>query len=135
MKELLPLKGLRGRRLSDLDRAFEDFFQTSGSIRLDVQEKDDEYIVEAELPGFKKEEVTVELTDETLTIKASKEEKKEEEKKNYLHKERRYESMSRQVYLPGALEDGVKAKLSDGMLKITIKRTAREKSGNKIEIE
>lgn len=135
MRNLLPIRRLGDRGFLDFYRTMDDFFLDTGSIKLDVQEKDDEYVVEAEVPGFKKEEISIEIADETLTISAKREEKTEEEKKNYIHKERKYESVSRSIYLPGAVDEGIKAKLNDGMLSIDIPKDKKEKQKNKIEIE
>ena len=135
MKNYLPIRRMGDRGFLDFYKSMDDFFLTPGSIKVDVQEKDDEYIVDAEVPGFKKEEISVEITDETLTISAKREEKTEEEKKNYIHKERKYESVSRSLYLPGAVDEGIKAKLNDGMLSIHIPKDKKERPKNKIEIE
>ena len=135
MRNLLPIRRMGDRGFLDFYKTMDDFFLSAGTIKLDVQEKDEEYIVEAEVPGYKKEEISVDLSDETLTISAKREERKEEEKKNYVHKERKYESASRSIYLPGAIEEGIKAKLSDGMLSINVPKNKKEKSRSKIEIE
>lgn len=135
MKNNLPMKKSGDRAFVDFTRMMDDFFLTTNKIKLDVQEKENEYIVEAEVPGYKKEEISVDLVDETLTISAEKEEKIDEEKKNYIHKERKYESASRSIYLRDAAEEGVKAKLQDGMLMITIPKEKKEKPKSKIEVE
>lgn len=126
------------------DDAFEDFFKgrwplmrglSKGSFRLDVQENDKDYLVEAELPGVKKEEVKMLLDDGRLSISVEREENVDEEKKNYVHKERHYSSMSRSVYLPGAKTVGIKAKMEGGILSITVPKEEKADTSYKIDIE
>lgn len=105
------------------------------TFKLDVQDKDKEYLIQADLPGIKKEEVKVDLDAGRLTISVEREEKIDEEKKNYVHKERRYSSMSRSIYLADAKSDGIKAKLEDGVLNISIPKEEKQETGVKINIE
>ena len=128
----------------DLNNMVDDFFSGNWPIRrnferdtfkLDVQEKENEYFIEAELPGVKKDEIDLELNEGRLTISIKREEKIDEEKKNYIHKERRYRSMSRSVYLADANSEGVKASLDNGVLSITVSRQAKSQNVHKIDIE
>lgn len=147
MKSIVPYKntfGLADRTFEDFYKTMEDFFQDkwfgektslAGTFKLDIQEKDREYVVEAELPGFKKEEISVELTNETLFISAEKEEKIDEEKKNYIHNERKYESVKRGIFLKGSMTDGITAKLDNGVLTIAIPKEKKEEPVSKITIE
>jgi HSP20 family protein len=106
------------------------------TFKLDVQDKEKEYLIEAELPGVKKEEITLEMHDGQLMIGIQREEKVDEEKKNYIHKERRYCSMNRSVYLADADTENIKAKLDNGVLEITVPKVEKSVSQkNKIEIE
>lgn len=110
------------------------------SFKLDVSEAEHEYIVEAELPAIKKEEITLELDENTLSISVERLEEKEsvESERFYLHKERHHSSMRRSVYLEHADADSasIHARLEDGMLKVTIPKLKEgtEKS-RKIDIE
>lgn len=147
MKSLIPFRN----NLSLTDNTFEDFYKTMenffkdqwglekasmmGSFKLDVQEKEHEYVVEAELPGYKKEEIFVDLNNEMLTISAKKEEKTDKEEKNYVHRERKVESVKRSLFLDGSKAEGVKAKLDNGVLSITIPKEKKEASASKITIE
>jgi HSP20 family protein len=108
---------------------------TGDTFRIDVQETDKEYIVEAELPGFQKDQIEVTLNDERLTITANKEENLEENSKNYIHKERRYSSMTRSVFLRDSLSKGIKGKLEDGLLVIQVPKKERPNNSVKIDIE
>jgi HSP20 family protein len=154
MKELVNMANLIpfNKRNSDLFRSgFEDFhnmlddFFTEGwpfrrsfaadTFKIDVQDNETEYVVEAELPGVKKDEVSISLDEGSLRISVKKEENIEEKSKNYIHKERRYSSMSRSVYLADSKPDGIKAKLENGLLSVTIPKKAKKSNVIDIEIE
>lgn len=147
MSGLVPFnkkRDLLNTNFGDFSNMVDDFFSESfpfgrnlekDTFKLDVQEKENEYLVEAELPGVKKEEINLELNDGRLTITIKREEKVEEEKKNYIHKERRSSSMSRSVYLSDTKTDGVKAALNEGVLTITVPKEPKQKSTNKINID
>lgn len=105
------------------------------TFKIDVQENEKEYVIEAELPGANKDEVNVELSDGRLMISFEKEEKIDEEKKNYIHKERRYSSMSRCIYLEDAKQDGVEAQLEKGLLTITVPKQEIKENIKKIEVK
>ena len=88
-----------------------------------VKELDNGYEIMVDLPGFKKDEVNVELENGYLTISASKGlDKDEEDKKGkYIRKERYAGSMSRSFYVgDGITEDDIKAKYENGILKLSI---------------
>jgi HSP20 family protein len=123
-----------------LDDFFNDNWPSSGimsrgSFRIDIQEDDRQYIVEAELPRVNKEEINLELNDGRLTISVVREEKKEEEKKNYVHRESHYSSMSRSVYLANAAEEGITAKMDNGILRIIVPKQDSSTMIKKIDIE
>lgn len=105
------------------------------SFRVDVQEQDNKYLVEAELPGIDKNEVNIEMNDGRLNISVKREESINEEKKNYIHKERRYSSMSRSIYLEDAKSEGIKAKLENGVLKIIVPKESRPNNSIKVNID
>ena len=92
-------------------------------LRTDVRETEDAIEADIDLPGFKKDEVNVELENGYLTISASKGlDKDEEDKKGkYIRKERYAGSMSRSFYVgDGITEDDIKAKYENGILKLSI---------------
>lgn len=105
------------------------------SFKVDVQEQDNKYLVEAELPGIDKNEVNIEMNEGRLNISVKREENINEEKKNYVHKERRFSSMSRSIYLEDAKSEDIKASLENGVLKIIIPKESRPNNSIKIDIE
>ena len=122
-----------------LDDFFSDGLLTGRSLlrdtfKLDIVEADQEYRVEAELPGIKKEEIQLNVDDESLCITVTRAEESDGGK-NYIHRERRVSSMSRRIRLAGARLDAIKAKLDDGVLTITIPKEVKAETSRMIEIE
>ena len=122
----------------------DDFFNTgfltglsSGvtGIRADIRETDKEYIVEAEMPGFAKEDIEVELVDDRLTISAKRDESVNEERSNFIRRERRYGEVSRTFLLDGVKQEDVKAEYKDGILRIILPKAEEHKRcGRRIDI-
>ncbi|HUV24404.1 MAG TPA: Hsp20/alpha crystallin family protein [Methanomassiliicoccales archaeon] len=97
---------------------------------IDIKETAEGFVVTAELPGMRKEDVEIEIVKGNLKISAMKEEVKEERKKGYLRRERGYLSFQRHLPLPeNSNLDGIEAKLVDGLLQINIPK--KEKSDEK----
>ena len=105
------------------------------SIKIDIEETDTEYHVEAELPGIRKEEIDLNVEDENLCITVNRTEETGKDGKNYIHRERRVSSMSRRVRLVDAKLDEIKAKLEDGVLTITIPKDVKTPLSRRIDIE
>ncbi len=109
------------------DRAFER--GTAQIMKTDIHEKDGNYMVEMELPGYNKEDIKADLRDGYLTITAHKDETKEEkdEKGNCVHKERYTGSCNRSFYVGEDLtQDNIKASFKDGVLKLTFPKELKK---------
>ena len=108
-------------------------------MKTDVRETDSTYEIDVDLPGFKKDEINVNLEDGYLTISAAKGlDKDEKDKKGkYIRQERYAGAMSRSFYVGDVQPKEVSAKYEDGILRVSLpKRTERELPGSsKIEIE
>ncbi len=99
-----------------------------GTLAVDVSEDDQAVIVRASLPGFKKEDVEVEVHDGVLSIKAEHAEEHEVKNEKFYRKERRWGSVSRRIALPGAVQDtDTKAELKDGVLVVRVPNSQKEK--------
>ena len=129
-----PFENLRGEFDSMLGRWLGGQEAPNGSGRLapygvDIREDEDHFYVEAELPGFKKEEVDITLENQTLTISAErKTERKEQDKGELLLHERRYSRFLRSFTLPPTVnEQSVNAKLADGVLTIVLNKREETK--------
>ena len=107
-----------------------------GSMRTDVSETEKEYLYEIELPGYTKENVSISLDKNILKISAEKKEENKETKTNYTYKEIVKGKVERSYALRENIDrDNIKAKMEDGILKVTIPKKEAEKITNKIEIE
>ena len=98
-------------------------------MKTDVRELDGSYELDVDLPGFKKDEVTVDLQDGYLTISAAKALDKDEsdQKGKFLRQERYTGSMSRSFYVGDDVEStDICAKYEDGILKISVPKTAHK---------
>ena len=108
-------------------------------MKTDVRETEAGYEVDIDLPGFKKDEINVELNNGYLSISAAKGLDKEEKKEGkYIRKERYAGSMSRSFYVGDAIkQEDVKAKYEDGILRLSVTKKAAEQieSSNRIAIE
>jgi HSP20 family protein len=118
-----------------LDNFFIPQSLDQGTFKLDVQDTETEYIIEADLPGIQKDEISLDLNDGHLTIAVKREENVENNQKNYLHHERRVSSMSRAIYLADANPEDIKAKLNNGLLTISVQKQSKQIASTKIDIQ
>ncbi len=119
-----------------LEDIFDDFpISGANNIKCDIYEKEGNYIIEADVPGFKKENINIEYEDGYLTLEAEKADEKEEEDKNYLRKERHSTSFKRQFYLGNINEDQIKANFNDGTLKVIAPKKEEISNKKQISIE
>ncbi|CEG11218.1 Heat shock protein Hsp20 (modular protein) [groundwater metagenome] len=124
-------------------RMFPEFPEEFGKFEIaepavDVIDKGDKFEVTADIPGIPKENLEVNVTDNEIEIKGKFEEKKKEEGKNYLRRERRATSVYRRVSLPAeVISDKANAKIENGILKISLpkKKPTEEQKAKKIKIE
>jgi HSP20 family protein len=88
---------------------------------VDLEDKGDKFILTAEVPGFKKDDVEISICGNTVEISGSKEEKSDEETKEYVRRERSSASFYRKMTLPEEVKfEEVSADLKDGLLEITL---------------
>ena len=109
-------------------------------MKTDVRETDNSYELDIDLPGFKKDEIKVELDNGYLSISAAKGLDKDEEKKDgkYIRRERYAGSMNRTFYVGSQLtQQDIQAKFEDGILKISVpkKDVQQVAQNNHIAIE
>ena len=95
---------------------------------VDISETDAAYLVKAEIPGVKKEDVKVTVQDGMLTIQGERRQEKEEKGKKFHRVERSYGCFTRSFRVPGdADENSVKAEFKDGMLNVTLNKSRKAK--------
>lgn len=105
----------------DLERSFfGDFFSGVGQIRTDIVDSGDRYTLSAELPGFSKEDIKIDLQDNTLLISAQRDEKIEENRDNFVRRERRCGSFSRSFDMTGIKTDAIRASYDNGVLNLEL---------------
>jgi HSP20 family protein len=133
-----------GAGFEDFYNMLDDFFSDGwmsernllrDTFKIDVGETEKEYLVEAELPGVKKEEVELSVDDDYLSISVNREENVKQNDKNYIHRERRASSMVRRVRLANAKLDEIKAKMEEGVLTVTIPKQEPAGRVRKIAID
>lgn len=123
--------------LSDpfLNEVFGAFSPVPAALALDVVESENAFVVRADVPGFKKEQIALDLEKGVLTVRAEAAEQKEENAERYHRRERRTQTVSRRIALPeGVLESQIAADLNDGVLTITLPK-APQAQARKIEIK
>ena len=103
----------------------------------DIKETENGYELTSELPGFKKEDITIDVTDEYLTVSASHEENREEknEEGKFIRRERYSGSYSRSFGISGIDTNNISAEYNDGILKIELPKKAEEKNTRRLEIK
>jgi HSP20 family protein len=150
-KPLAPVRastplGLLRQMTTELDRMFEDPWtvrwpalqlenKAAWSPRLDVFEKDNRLITKVDLPGVKKEDVSVEVADGQLTLIGERKIESENQNDNFYRAECEYGSFCRSVPLPpGVKVEDIKATFTDGVLEVSMPLPAKN-NGRKIPIQ
>lgn len=114
------------RDFEEMSRSFWDDNNVS-AFRTDITEKDGKYILEADLPGFKKEDISVDIDKDCLTITAEhKSEEKEENADSYIRRERYYGSYTRSFNVKGIDTEAITAAYNDGVLTLTMPKKEPE---------
>ncbi|NOX90171.1 MAG: Hsp20/alpha crystallin family protein [Calditrichaeota bacterium] len=133
----------------EINRIFDNFFNeltpsrffgdSFGSFMpsVDVKEKDDEFVVTAELPGMDAKDVDISISDDILTLRGEKKEEKEEKEGNYYRRECSYGSFHRDIPLPAEVEtDKVEAEFKRGVLTVHLpKKPESQRKAKKIQVK
>ena len=123
---MLPFDRSDVNLFDTFDNFTRDFFRKSNAelpaFRTDIRDSGDSYVLEAELPGFEKEDIRLDLKEGILTITATHNESSEEkdDKGTYIRRERRYGSFSRSFDVSGIDESGITAAYKNGILELTL---------------
>ena len=118
------------------DHFFDDLESPKGfdkMMKCDIYEKEGNYIIEMDVPGFKKEDINMELEDGYLRISAEKKSDEEDASdKKYVRRERHsYSKCERQFYVGNVSEDNIKAKFNNGILEISVPKDDNKKETKK----
>jgi HSP20 family protein len=129
----------RGPQWNNLGRLLDELWSgdlTTHKIgNIDVYEDDNKLYIDAELPGFKREEIAITLEDNVLLLEAQRGEEKEHQSNNYFVRERTQGKIARAIRLPVAVDEGkVEASFGDGVLKVSLEKHQKSKA-HKIQIK
>ena len=145
MFELRPFERRNNRMTAynpwdEMERAFFGdgaWNRSLAEFKTDIQDKGDSYLLQADLPGFKKEDIHIDLDGETMTIRAERHSEHEEQDKkgSYVRCERSYGSYERAFDVSGIDTDKIGAQYADGVLKLTMPKKSATVSAKQIEIQ
>lgn len=129
-----------------INRVFDEMFPALGEERedfglfewrptVDTYEKDDSIMIKAELPGVKKDDVSIDVNNNVLSIKGERKDEENMEEGDYYRRERFYGNFQRAFTLPENVDtDKIEASFKDGVLEVKVPKT-EESKGKKIEIK
>ena len=119
-------------KIFDDDFFRNDFFDRKDRMnfnlmKTDIREDDKSYLLEVDLPGYSKDDIKIDITDGYLTINAKVEKENNDEKKNYVRRERFTGEVSRSFYVGDDIkEDEVKANFKNGILTLEVPKLSLE---------
>ncbi len=127
------------RFFDDVERDFAPSSQTRvPAFRTDIRDEGDHYLLEADLPGYRKEDIDLDIHDGVLTITAKHDQTSERKDDNgrYIYRERRIGSCQRSFDVSGIRENGISATYDNGILRLTLpKITAEDSPRHRISIQ
>ena len=139
-RRLIPWQPFR--ELEEMTRGFEVVFgkeflpvwrrtpteERAWAPAIEMFEKDDKFVVRAELPGIKREEIDISVSDDTLTIKGERKSKNEVEEEDYYCREHSYGSFFRSIALPSDINtEKIEASYESGVLEVSLPKAAEAK--------
>ena len=123
---MLPFERSEDNVFDTFDNFARNFFRSSNTslpaFRTDIRDAGDKFILEAELPGFDKGDIKLDVKDGILTITAehSENQDQKDDKGTYIRRERRYGSFSRAFDITGINEAGITAAYNNGILELNL---------------
>lgn len=123
-----------------LDDIFDDFHPAPvrmDAMKCDVYEKDGNYNIEMDIPGYHKKDISIECDNGLLTVTAEKkfENNEEDKSKKYIRRERHYGKVSRSFTFNDIDEDAIRAEFHDGILRVIIPKLEPKETKKVIEIK
>jgi len=107
-----------------------------GSFNVDVKETDTQYVIQAELPGVKEEELTLTFENDHLSIECNRGLDQEDKNENFYRREIFHGQMARSFYIPSVNSETISAKLDNGILTVTLdKDQAQQRKTIKVEMQ
>lgn len=122
------------KEMEEFERRF--FGQRTPALKTDIRETENAYILEADLPGFSREDIHAEIKNGYLTIRAEHKSENENKNETYLRRERTYGSFSRTFDLEGIDAEAITASFKDGVLSLELPKLAPKKEeARRLEIK
>lgn len=129
---------IRRPTTSILDDFFNDEFflpSVNSNSHLDVYQEDNKYVVEVDLPGYKKEEINMSFNNDLLTIKAEHIEENKEDTKKYIYRSRSQSMFTRQIRFSNIEHENIDAKFEEGVLKVILPIKGETEVVKRIEVK
>ena len=129
------------RDMESFEKAFfgDPYYRNAlAEFKTDITDEGDHFLLEADMPGFEKNDIHLDVSGDTLTIKAERlsKNKTEDKKDRYVCSERSYGSYSRSFDITGIDAAGIKAKYNNGVLSLTLpKKVEKQPESQRVEIE
>lgn len=118
----------------DFEKAMSEYSVSTSKLSMDVVETDNDIIVKTDLPGVKKEDIVIDLTEDSLEIMAIFEDESEFKGDNFIKKERRYGEAKRAITLPKMVKiDEASAKFDNGVLTVVIPKEEKKRHTLKVD--
>ncbi len=138
MFSLIPFNN-NERRLShyfdNLDRFIPFWNSDANQFRTDIKDTGDKFILQAELPGFDKDNIKINIINDHLTIVAERQEENQNNEKDYVHRERKYGSIYRNFDISGIDENNITANYHNGVLELTLPKNEEKAKEDVRQIE
>ncbi|MGB9964288.1 Hsp20/alpha crystallin family protein [Halobacterium sp. CBA1126] len=130
----------RGSPFDELERLLDKMNdareRAGGGLAVDVEDVDGEFVVTADLPGFAKDDIDVEVHERTLRVDARHEEETDADEDNYVRRERSKRSLSRSVTLPEEVDEAAAtASFENGVLTVTLPKSHASEESTSVDIE
>lgn len=143
MFDLIPFERRTGSLFDAFDRMMDESFfggmeKQFAPCRTDILDQGDKYLLKADMPGFRKEDIKINIQGDALCISAERNEEKgdKDQKGNYVRRERRYDALSRSFSLDGIDASRINASYDNGVLQVELPKIVEAKPETKtIEIK
>lgn len=118
------------------DNFFNEFEKGIAPCRTDILDQGDKFVLKADMPGYKKEDIKIGIEGDRLTISAEHNEETSSDQNNYIRRERRYGAVSRSFDIEGIDAGGITAAYDGGVLSMTLPKLAATKpTARQVEIQ
>lgn len=120
-----------------LDDIFDEFGRPArvNDLKCDVYEKEGNYTIELDIPGYDKKDITIECDNDVLTITAEKSNEVNDEDRKYIRRERVYGKVTRSFTFANINDEAIKAEFTNGILKVTVPKQEKVETKKVIEID